>query len=92
MKAYFDDHRPGADLGRQSIRGSAFSVVARAISGLVQLGSVLILARLLTPEDYGLVAMAVAVTGFAPILVDLGTRDAVVQRSRIREGEVNALF
>jgi PST family polysaccharide transporter len=92
MKAYFDDHRPGADLGRQSIRGSAFSVVARAISGLVQLGSVLILARLLTPEDYGLVAMAVAVTGFAPILVDLGTRDAVVQRSRIREGEVSALF
>jgi PST family polysaccharide transporter len=45
-----------------------------------------------TPEDYGLVAMVTAVTGFAPSLVDLGTRDAVLQRIGITEGELSALF
>jgi PST family polysaccharide transporter len=56
------------------------------------MGSVLILARLLSPEDYGLVTMVTVLTGFAPVLVSLGTPDAVVQRSNISEGEVSAVF
>jgi PST family polysaccharide transporter len=36
--------------------------------------------------------MVLAITGFAPMLADLGTRDAVVQRPRITEGEIAALF
>jgi PST family polysaccharide transporter len=36
--------------------------------------------------------MVSAVTGFAPLLVDLGTRDAVVQRAQIKKGEVSAVF
>jgi PST family polysaccharide transporter len=92
MRQCFEDHQVTADHGRQSVRGGAISVVARAINAIVQIGSVLFLARLLTPEDYGLVAMVTAVTGFGPVLVDLGTRDAVVQRARITEGEVSSLF
>jgi PST family polysaccharide transporter len=57
--------------------------VARSVNALVQIGSVLFLARLLSPEDYGLVGMVAAITGFAPLLVDLGSRDAIVQRPRI---------
>jgi PST family polysaccharide transporter len=68
------------------------SIAARGINILVQVGSVILLARLLSPEDYGLVAMVTAITGFAPVLVDLGTRDALVQRDRITQAEVSALF
>jgi PST family polysaccharide transporter len=50
------------------------------------------LARLLSPEDYGLVAMVTALTGFGPALVDLGTRDAVVRQVGLVEAEVSALF
>jgi PST family polysaccharide transporter len=92
MKPYFDDNKLREGLGRQSVRGGAISIIARAVNAAVQVGSILILARLLAPEDYGLVAMVAAVTGFAPVLVDLGTRDAVVQRAGITEGEVSALF
>jgi PST family polysaccharide transporter len=67
-------------------------VVARAVNAVVQVGCILFLARLLAPEDYGLVAMVTALTGFAPVLVDLGTRDAVVQRAHVTEKEVSALF
>lgn len=92
MDVYFGDHAVGSDLGRQSVRGGAISVTARAANAVVQVGSILVLARLLTPEDYGLVAMVTALTGFAPAVVDLGTRDAVVQRVGLTKGEVSALF
>jgi hypothetical protein len=91
MNSYFDDHKRQDGLGRQSLRGGAISIIARAINALVQVASLLLLARLLMPEDYGLVAMVTAFTGFAPLLVDLGTRDAIVQRVSITEGEVSAL-
>lgn len=89
---YFGDNAPGQDLGRRSLRAGALSMVARVVNALVQIGAILFLARLLAPEDYGLVGMVTALTGFATIFVDLGTRDAVVQRVRITEGEVSALF
>jgi PST family polysaccharide transporter len=75
-----------------AIRGGATSILARAVNAGIQLGSAAILARLLAPEDYGLVAMVMALTGFGPVLVDIGTRDAVVQRASVTEGEVSALF
>ena len=65
---------------------------ALALNLVVQVCSTIVLARMLLPEDFGLVAMVSAVTGFASIFVDLGTRDAVAQRHSITESEVSALF
>jgi len=55
-------------------------------------GSTILLARLLNPHDYGLVAMVFALIGFAPMLIDLGTSDATVQKDRITHAEASALF
>jgi len=92
MNTYFDDHTAREDLGRRALRGGATMITARVATGLIQVGSVLFLARLLGPEDYGLVAMVAALIGFAPVFVDLGTRDAVAQRVCITPREVSALF
>jgi PST family polysaccharide transporter len=89
---YFGDHTRHDDHTGRSVRSGAMSVVARAITALIQIGSVLFLARLLTPEDYGLVSMVLAITGFAPLLTDLGTQDAITQAPRITVKEVSALF
>jgi polysaccharide transporter, PST family len=89
---YFEDNRICKGHGTRSLRGGAISMSARASIAIFQIGSMLFLARLLSPEDYGLVSMVIAITGFAPLLVDLGTRDAVVQRARITQAEVGALF
>jgi PST family polysaccharide transporter len=91
-RSYFDDTAPSHDLHRRSLRGGAISMVAQGVNVIVQLTSTIILARILVPEDFGLVAMVSAVIGFATIFVDLGTRDAVTQRGSIDEGEVSALF
>src|SRR5271154_6067347 len=60
--------------------------------GVLQIVGVIILARLLTPEDFGLVAIVMALTRFAPLLIDFGTADATTQRSRITQGQSSTLF
>jgi PST family polysaccharide transporter len=92
VTVHFDDNVMTEGHGRKSLRGGALTIGARALNAFIQIGSVLFLARLLSPEDYGLVSMVTAITGFASVFVDLGTRDAIVQRTRITRGEVSALF
>src|SRR5512132_1645356 len=48
------------------------------VQGL-RLVTVLILARLLTPADYGTAAIAIALGSFAPTVADLGMSTALVQ-------------
>ena len=89
---YFGKNRADDGHNRRALRSGAVAIAARVTNAAVQIGSVLFLARLLTPEDYGLVSMVAAIVGFAPLVVDLGTRDAVVQRPAITEREVSAIF
>jgi polysaccharide transporter, PST family len=92
MSGYFGENRTDEDLGRRSLRGGVISLASRAINAVVQVASVIVLARLLSPEDYGLVSMVSAIIGIAPLLIDLGTRDAVIQQPHIRSGEISTLF
>ena len=90
--SYFDENRSESDLGTKSLKSGVFSIASRGISVFVQIASTVILARLLSPEDFGLVSMVAAFTGFIPVLADLGTRDAAVQRKQVTAPEVSALF
>jgi len=92
MSVYFQDHSIEAGHGRRSLRAGAVIFGARVLVTLIQIATFVVLARLLSPEDYGLVGMVTAITVFAPLLVSLGTPDAVVQRARITEKEISALF
>ena len=78
--------------GRRTARSGATSMMIRVGNAVFQFGSALFLARLLTPEDYGLVGMVLAITGFATLVCRPRVREAIVQRERITPGEVSALF
>ena len=89
---YFEENKPYAGLGRTSLRGGVAFVVARGVNIIVQLASTILLARLLSPHDFGLVTMVLALVGFAPMLIDLGTTDASTQKTRITPVEISTLF
>src|SRR5215470_10405001 len=89
---YFEDHKESRDLGRLALRGGAVSVATQYGNGVLQIAAAVILARLLTPEDFGLVAIVTVLTSFAPLLIDLGLGDATTQRSNITRGQVSSLF
>ncbi len=89
---FFDDRNAREDLGGKAVRGGFNFVLARLLNGVLQFGTTMVLARLLVPEDFGLVAIVAALSSFAPSLIDFGLTDATVQRPRVKPAEVSALF
>ncbi len=67
-------------------------MVAQGVQLLVQMVSTVVLARLLTPQDYGLIGMVTAVTGFILMFKDLGLSMATIQKAEINHGQISTLF
>lgn len=88
----FDTAHLQTDLKRRSLRSGAVTLSSQAAMFILQLGSTMILARILTPKDYGIMAMVVAITGFAGMFINLGLSTAVIQRSEINHEQVSTLF
>ncbi len=88
----FDTSYLTADLKGRSVRGGAITVVSQACKFILKTGSTVVLARILTPADFGLIAMVTAVTNFALMFRDLGLSSATVQRAEINHDQVSTLF
>lgn len=84
----FSHRGTGVPVGR-SIAWASFGAVTR--QGATFLGT-LVLARLLIPEDYGVAAVALAITIFASILTDFGIGPAIVHRSELTRSFVASAF
>lgn len=82
-----------ADLKRRSVRGGAVTLAARLASVLLTLASTMVLARLLAPQDFGLLAMLLSVTAFVGVFRDFGLSSAAVQQgARLTAAEASSLF
>ena len=79
-------------LGRQASRGALVTVSAQLIKIGVQVGGVVVLARLLSPGDYGLVAMVTALVGVAEIFRDFGLSTAAIQAKHLSRAQRDNLF
>jgi O-antigen/teichoic acid export membrane protein len=80
---------PLSDQTATGLRWSAMSQIARqATTFLVSL----VLARILGPESYGLVAMITIFTGFGTLFVDLGLGAGVIQRRELSVHHLGAVF
>jgi len=92
VAAYFEDHKESSELGRLALRGGIVSVAMQYGNGALQIAAAIILARLLAPDDFGLVAIVTVLTSFAPLLIDFGLGDATAQRRKITRSQVSSLF
>jgi O-antigen/teichoic acid export membrane protein len=81
-----------ADLKGRSIRGGLVTLTSQGIQFLLQTISTVVLARLLTPADFGTVAMVTAITGLASAFADFGLSEATIQRREITHEQVSTLF
>ena len=80
------------DLKGRSVRGGALTLGAQGAQFAIQTISTVVLARLLTPADYGLVAMVTTITGLGQAFADLGLSEATIQREDISHDQVSNLF
>jgi len=76
----------------RTVSSGLVTVFAQGIQFVLTLGTVVILARLLTPQDFGLVAMVTTITGFLAIFNDAGLSTATIQREDITHAQVSNLF
>lgn len=80
------------DLKARTISGGAARLIAQAATFALRLGSLMILARLLSPREFGLVGMVTAFTGVLDLCRDFGLSAATVQREDITDGQISTLF
>ena len=80
------------ELKERSLRAATIKIFAQGVNFLIRVGSLMILARLLDPEDFGLVGMVTAVTGVFGIFKDAGLSMVTIQRPTITNDEVSTLF
>lgn len=81
-----------ADLKGRSVRGGVATVTAQGSRFVITMVSTVVLARLLTPSDFGLVAMVTAITGLGQAFADIGLSEATIQREDISHAQVSVLF
>jgi O-antigen/teichoic acid export membrane protein len=75
-----------------SVRGGVVATISQGLRFILQTGSVMILARLLKPEDFGIQGMVIAMTGFVALFKDGGLGMATVQRGEIAHEQISTLF
>lgn len=89
---YFETNHLLPDLGGHTVRGGAVTILAHGMKFVVGIVATAILARLLTPQDYGLIGMVAVATNFVSMLKDLGLSYPTVQRAEIDFAQISLLF
>lgn len=80
------------DLAGRSIRGGVSLVVSEIGCNIFRLVGTVIMARLLTPEHFGLIGMVTALTAFAELWKDFGLGTATIQQKEITHEQISTLF
>jgi O-antigen/teichoic acid export membrane protein len=76
-----ENGRPESEgLAAKTVRGSAYSITASAVTMVLGFGRSVLMARLLTPEDFGVVAFAMTFLNFTMPLRDFGLDQALIHR------------
>src|ERR1017187_2450565 len=80
------------DLKEKTIRGGLARLCAQGADFTLRLVSLMVLARLLGPKDFGLVGMVTALTGVLIMFRDFGLSAAAIQRPIVTEEQTSTLF
>ncbi|TCK07538.1 oligosaccharide flippase family protein [Marinobacterium mangrovicola] len=89
---YNGDNDGDETLTSRAVKGISYTLSSKILIVLSQLITLLVLARILTPEDYGLVAYVSIFTGIATHLMEAGISTAIIQRKIVNHSEVSNLF
>lgn len=84
--------RPTSDnLGQRVVKGAAFTFMGIGLRTAITIGSMAVLARLLTPTDFGHVAMATVITELAALFANFGFGSILIQRPRITRLQIDTM-
>jgi O-antigen/teichoic acid export membrane protein len=79
-------------LAHNTLAGVTYQYAATAANGVVQIGVIAVLARLIAPVEFGQVGLATAYIGFWALFAAFGIGSAVVQHSHLTDRMLRAGF
>lgn len=87
-----EDADESGALANRTARGAAVTLGGQAVRTVLQMASIVVLARLLSPRDYGLLALVLVVVGVGEILRDFGLSTAAIQAKSLSREQRDTLF
>jgi O-antigen/teichoic acid export membrane protein len=79
-------------LRQRTLAGLGWSGATQILGLVFQFAFSVVLARLLGPAEFGLMAMILVFTGFASILADLGLGAFIIQKPLVTDAHLNSAF
>src|SRR5277367_6040374 len=80
------------NLKQKTLRGGFAKLLGQGLNFFLRAVFMIVLARLLDPRDFGLVAMVTAVTGVYQLFTTAGLSTATIQKANITEQQLSTLF
>ena len=81
-----------AEMKHKVVKGVAWSTIEKICSALLQLAVSLVLLNLLSPEDYGLMAIVAAFPAILMPLVDSGFSQALIRKKDVDDLDYSSVF
>lgn len=79
-------------IGGRTARGGVVTMASHGLKFAISIIATAILARLLSPNDYGLIGMVAVATNFVVMFKDMGLELATVQKAEISSRQISTLF
>lgn len=77
---------------KQLLSGVFYTAIAKYAGIIISLVVTAVLARLLTPDDFGVVAIATVIITFFGIFTDMGIGPAIIQNKELTEKDYSNIF
>jgi O-antigen/teichoic acid export membrane protein len=92
FQQHFNTDALSANLAQKSLQSGLITFAAQPLKLIIGIGSTAILARLLSPGDFGLLAMITPVFLLVDSLSNFGLETAVIQQNYLDDRQANAIF
>src|SRR4051812_32124486 len=82
----------GRSLTDQTLHGFFWVFAGSSVQALLKLGVTVVLARLVSPAEFGVVGAALVVVGLSQILSQMGLGPAIIQRHELTDTHLKVAF
>ena len=89
---YFVDETDTRALSGKAVSGAVYTAIAQGARIVMSITSQIVLSHLLFPAQFGIVAMVAPVLAIVSLFNDLGLSQAVIQKERITQDDLSALY
>ena len=90
MKTNFKSHTKTVE--QQVAHGASYLIFFKSSSQVVSWVFTFLVARVLSPADYGLMTMATTLTAYAALFSNMGLGSAIIQRKNCTQRELSSVF